>query len=135
VSYTISFDAARQFWRVDFSIEVTIAEVIASDFEMLDDPGWADAPYMLNVVHPGTDLGSWTLENYMSLALPHVQATADRRGARHREAWVVADHLTSPIIRLWELLPEKDEVHNIQLFDTIELATNWLCEASMPARA
>ncbi len=127
--YSVKFMKELGLFRVEFFLHADLEEILVADREVLADPHWAENRRMMCVVRSGTDLSTLTLEGFLQDAMPYMEASFATRGAEAREAWVVPDPWNSPIVQVWEQLPDKDPVHRFAVFEEELPAVDWLLES------
>jgi len=126
MSYAFRHDADLGIFRIHFEGRVDMDEILRSDKEIISTPEWPGSRRILSTLEPDTDLSALTVEQYLNVAMPYMQATQDLRGAGTREAWVIPERWKSPIIQVWEHLPLKDDHHAFAVFEGEAAALAWL---------
>lgn len=134
MSYRYAFDSGINAFRVRFEGRVDMEEILRSDREIIHEPEWPGSRRILTELDFDADLSALTLQKYLKVAMPYMDATRDIRGRGTREAWVIPARWNSPIIQVWEQLPHKDEHHAFAVFDTEPEALAWLLQSAVRAR-
>jgi hypothetical protein len=126
MSYTYRYDRELKVFRIRFEGEVDMAEILRSDAALIAEPDWARSRRILTTLAPGTDLSSLTVEQYLETAMPYMERTQEQRGEGTREAWVIPERWKSPIIQVWQHLPQTEALHDFGVFETEADALAWL---------
>jgi len=126
MSYAFRYDADLKVFRIHFEGRVDMDEILQSDREIIAAPEWEGSRRILTTLAPDTDLSALTVEQYLDVAMPYMEATQDLRGAGAREAWIIPERWNSPIIQVWEHLPLKDDHHAFAVFEAEAAALDWL---------
>ena len=126
MSYAFRYDEALKVFRIHFEGRVDMDEILRSDREIIATPEWAGSRRILTTLASGTDLSALTVEQYLDVAIPYMEATRDLRGAGAREAWIIPERWNSLIIQVWEHLPMKDGHHAFAVFEGEAAALSWL---------
>jgi len=126
MTYHYAYDAEIKAFRIRFEGRVDMEEILRSDQEIIHEPEWAASRRILTHLDIDADLSALTLQQYLKVAMPYMDATREIRGKGTREAWVIPARWNSPIIQVWEQLPHKDEHHAFAVFDTEVEALDWL---------
>ncbi|MEA1943380.1 MAG: hypothetical protein U9P68_14135 [Pseudomonadota bacterium] len=101
-------------------------EILRSDREIISTPEWPGSRRILTSLAADADLSALTVEQYLDVAMPYMEATRDLRGEGAREAWIIPERWKSPIIQVWEHLPLKDDHHAFGVFEAEAAALAWL---------
>lgn len=128
MSYAFRYDADLGVFRIHFEDRVDMDEILRSDKEIISTPEWAGSRRILSTLESDTDLSALTVEQYLNVAMPYMEATQGLRGAGTREAWIIPERWNSPIIQVWEHLPLKDDHHAFAVFEAEAAALAWLLE-------
>ena len=126
MSYAFRYDPEIRTFRIRFEGRVDMEEILRSDREIISQPEWVKSRRILTDLARSADLSALTVEQYLRVAMPYMDATRQQRGAGVREAWVIPERWNSPIIQVWEHLPLKDEHHAFAVFETEAEALKWL---------
>ena len=126
MSYTFRYDPDLRVFRIHFEGHVDMDEILRSDREIISTPEWPGSRRILTSLAADADLSALTVEQYLDVALPYMEATQDLRGEGAREAWIIPERWNSPIIRVWEHLPLKDGHHAFGVFEAEPSALAWL---------
>ncbi|MAK63488.1 MAG: hypothetical protein CMF75_01910 [Maricaulis sp.] len=126
MSYAYRYDRDLGVFIIRFSGAVDMAEILKSDHELIHEPDWPGSRRILTRLDPEADLSALTVEQYLEVAMPYMEASQAQRGPGTREAWVVPERWNSPIIQVWQHLPMKDGLHEFAVFDEEADALAWL---------
>lgn len=125
MGYVISDRSAEGFIRVDFDGVIDLDEIMESDRRVLDMPSYSACRRLMCVLTPFVDMSSITVDGLRDVQ-PELEASMPKRGADAREAWVIPNPSTSPIVKVWELMPETPVFHAFRVFEHEKDAIDWL---------
>lgn len=120
---------ARRF-EITFEGEVPADEIVQNYMEMIHSDDWGEDVVRLVTVKSGADLSELTIELFQTRFVEILEETAAISGPPKKQAWVIENDVTMPIVKTWELMPEALELDRFKVFQTREEALAWLEKAS-----
>ena len=124
--YDRLFNAEKKRFEVRFHGRVTVDEIIRNYMEMIRSRDWSPEVLRLIVVENGSDLSELTIDTFQNEFLQVLDETAEIAGPPNKNAWVFESELTSPIAKVWELMPAAQERDLFRVFSSAQDAIAWL---------
>lgn len=124
--FSVSYNDDAGRFEAELLGKIETADLVELDARILASEHWGDGKPRLVELSYESDISGFTLENFQNEFMPVMEASAEKRTARCKAAWIVPRELHLPMVRLWELFPDKDKFESFAAFETRREAISWL---------